>query len=145
MNVLRLSYSREDDWHGQLVASADAFGFRGEGAAWFTRDQLLEFARAVATFPIEDKAPPSLAGGVYGPGEQLQEALLRLRIAPKSATGLFEVEVELVGEPYLSTGVVKQHCHLRLLVDRPSIDRFQTGFVAMVRDGGDVVLHGLDC
>ncbi len=64
MNVLRLSYRPADDWHGELYAFIDAFGFCGRSSAWFNRSELADFALRLAAHPLEDDAPVTLSGGV---------------------------------------------------------------------------------
>lgn len=145
MSFLRLTYSPEDDWHGELRASSAAFGFMGEGSAWFTRDRLLDFARGLDAFPLPSKEPVSLSDDIVGQDGHRQEAHLRLDIALASPVGLFLVEVGLVAEPYLGTGYHRQKCHIRFLADQASMDRFRTAFVRMVETGGEVELPGLEC
>lgn len=65
ISYIRLQFSDDGDSTGRLWVRAKSFGFLGEGAAYFSVEELREFAAQLSQFPIPSDDPISIAGG-YG-------------------------------------------------------------------------------
>jgi hypothetical protein len=65
METLRLRYSPEDEWHGELFAEVESGRFRGSGSAWFPLEQLRDFCQLAGAYPIAEDEEQMLAGGIW--------------------------------------------------------------------------------
>ena len=76
---LRLRFHDDADGTGKLWARAEADGFSGEGAAYFSVEELEDFAKALAVFPMPPEDPRRSITGGFGnmenPGTVDQEHL----------------------------------------------------------------------
>ncbi|GAA0602681.1 hypothetical protein GCM10009416_45580 [Craurococcus roseus] len=144
MNVLRLLYEPEDEWHGQLHASAEAFGFSGRSSAWFGRDDLVEFRRHLGAYPLLPR-PAAISGGVgVSPGGEPRDVHIRLTIAPFDTKGGLLVRVELACEPPVPPGAdCEQRAHLCFPTDYASLDRFRIALGPMLDGGAEAILVGI--
>jgi hypothetical protein len=104
MAELRVTYSSDDGWTGELKAVAKCSGFFGEGSAWFDRSHLKEnVVPAFRMFPISGSQPPTIEGGFWSKerrGEQ-EQCHLRIAILRFGSRGQLVVRVELAGERVL--------------------------------------------
>jgi len=94
MDTLRLRYSAEDEWHGELFATVESGEFRGSGSAWFRLEQLRKFWESAGTYPIAEGDEPMLAGGIWDErGQTLKECHLSFRIAPHGRKGSLKATI----------------------------------------------------
>ena len=108
---LLIRFLNEDDGTGKLQVRAHCNGFSGEGSAWFSTDELDEFASALAVFPISEENPPAIRSGFGrqdGSGE-LEQEHLSLRVYPIDRTGHLGVQIRLATEVWAQTRPESQH------------------------------------
>jgi hypothetical protein len=135
---LRLTYSPDDEWLGELNAVVRSGAFAGQGSAWFDRLHLKEaFVDRLRAFPLSAAIPPTIEGGFWSkkdPGS-LDQCHLRIVVSPYNSRGTLLVRVDLATQSR----------------DKPDIDqqqsvtaRFLTEYAAAERFGEDIghVLEG---
>jgi hypothetical protein len=90
-------FDADDDGTGELFAEASANGFSGVGSAWFNRSELLEFANALATYPIPKDKLPKIAGGFWRKdvSDELDQEHLAISVYPIDGVGNLGVQVRL--------------------------------------------------
>lgn len=144
MNVLRLLYEPEDEWHGQLHAHAEAFAFSGRSSAWFGRGDLVNFGRQLGAYPLPAH-PTTIAGGVGVSSEGLpRDVHVSLTIAPFDAKGGLLVRVELACDPPVPPGAdCEQRVRLCFVTDYASLNRFRVALGPMLDGDAEAVLVGL--
>jgi hypothetical protein len=94
---LVLYFDADDDGTGELFAEASANGFSGFGSAWFNRSDILEFANALAAYPIPKDKPLKIAGG-YWRGDvkgELEHEHLAISVYPIDFIGNLGIQVRL--------------------------------------------------
>lgn len=139
-----LTYAPENEFHGELCASIESVGYCGQGAAWFSVDQLHTFCAALGAYPISSDTPPSLAGGHWSDdGKVLIQTHVGLSIAPYDVRGSLLVSVQLSCPVWELEG---QGLHRSLAAhfrtDYPSLDRFRASLSALVASETDAAtLH----
>jgi hypothetical protein len=144
MSELRLIYEPEDGWHGQLHAFAEADGYAARGTAWFTRDALIGFSRALTQYPLPSHAPVAISGGVGAMAADRPEHVhVGLSITPAGVRGMLLVCVELASDSTVEVDAdVQQHALLCFPTEYAELDRFQTALGAMLDHGGETLLRG---
>jgi hypothetical protein len=97
MDLLRLRFDPEDEWHGRLTATVSASRFAGQGSAWFATDELRRFAAAVSVFPLREDDLPRIAGGFWDKtgADVLDQVHLSIELAPHSPRGSIRVTTRL--------------------------------------------------
>jgi len=146
MNLLRLTYELEDEWHGQLHVCAVAHGFAGRSAAWFNRDALTAFSHALGEYPLPSHAPVKIlgGGGALAAGWYSQEHV-GLTIARASITGKLLVCVDLANEPAVGAGTtIQRRAFLRFLTEYASVDQFRSELGPMLNGGTEALLRGTE-
>lgn len=101
MSTLHLRFVREDEWHGQLIATVSSKGFAGRVAAWFRTDELHRFSHECGAYPLDGAALPYIAGGFFGsaPGASEPEQLhLGIDVVPHDVRGRLRITVRLATE-----------------------------------------------
>jgi len=94
---LTLYFDADDDGTGELFAEASANGFSGVGSAWFNRSEILEFANALAAYPIPKDKLPKIVGGFWrsdAKGE-LEQEHLAISVYPIGGVGNLGIQVRL--------------------------------------------------
>jgi hypothetical protein len=95
---LRVSYERDTDGTGRLVAAVSAEGFSGVGSAWFSETELIEFARLLGeTYPLPPQGLPKLQGGYWSGSDPptLEQPHVELRFYPIGSLGKIGCRVRL--------------------------------------------------
>ncbi|WP_375382798.1 hypothetical protein [uncultured Sphingomonas sp.] len=95
MDVLRIRFRPDDEWLGRLVVSASANGFAGVGEAWFSKDNLREFAQAITALPLPADTPPSISGGLGGNEKNSPQDLVTITFEPHNSVGGVRATVHL--------------------------------------------------
>jgi len=106
-NYLRLRFLDDGDGTGKLLAEAEADGFSGEGGAYFTVEELEEFAEALRLFPL----PPedhrrSIAGGFgrkEAPDKLAQEHLGISVYLANAQRGYVGIQIRMATEVWPNT------------------------------------------
>jgi len=98
MDMLRVRFKPDDQWHGELEISASAGGFSGTGKAWFSTDELRLFASAIIAFPLPADLPPTITGGLGGNDKSPPQELVALTFEPHNAVGAVRATVHLATE-----------------------------------------------
>jgi hypothetical protein len=132
MNVLRLTYEPEDEFHGELSAHAEISGFSAQSSAWFNRDVIEAFAAELANHPLSSDTPAALFGGVWDGEDKAMpsEIHLGILIAPHSAAGELYVELSLAA----SDNDCLQRAALCFTTEYASVDQFRTALIRMLDD-----------
>src|SRR5471030_236089 len=104
MNSLRIIYTPEDEWYGEIRAAVVSGAFTGEGSAWLGVDNVREFSRRLGAYPLREDELPALEGGFWNStkSETLEQTHLAIRIAPHDAKGALRVFVLLGTEVWNS-------------------------------------------
>lgn len=95
MNSVSLTYTPEDEWHGELAAKLRGGEFTGRGSAWFNVSELLEFARSIGTYPIEASSALLLESGYWNDKGTLDQVHFRMKIKPVGKRGMLSASVHL--------------------------------------------------
>src|SRR5215510_246081 len=103
--MLRLTFEPDSNGIGQLFAEVKSRGFSGHSSAWFHVDDLVAFARKLATsYPLTPDAPLKLEGGylkkIDGGIEQIH---LGLKFFPSGSVGHVACRVSLT-DPFSDHG-----------------------------------------
>ena len=132
MNVLRLTYRPEDEWHGELFATVESNGFCGHASAWFGIESLRKFCTLAGAFPIVEHEDQDLAGGYWEDnGGALKQCHLGLRFSPHDRLGSICVTTTLA-TPDEETADPHQTVIARFLVSYADLARFRASFAAML-------------
>jgi len=145
VNALRLIYRPEDQWHGELSAVVESGDFRGHGSAWFPIEQLREFERKAAAYPITEGQEPDLTGGYWDDGgETLKQCHFMVRLSPLGRVGSILVTVTLATEAQNGEDADLHHSvTTRFRVSYGDVDRFRASFAAMLEGlSEEAVLEG---
>jgi hypothetical protein len=143
VSTLTLTYSPEDEWHGEITAVVDSAGYIGRASAWFTVEELRSFADSLVEYPIKAEAPLSLNGGFWE-DEAIDQIHVGISVVPYDSAGGLVVALRLATPVWTDAGRNRHHslvAHLR--TDYACLDAFRTSFISMV--GGDTdaaVLNG---
>lgn len=98
MGVLTLRYQPDDQWLGQLVVSVSVGGFSGVGTAWFSLDNLRDFAEAITAFPLPIDTPPTISGGFGGDEKNIAQEHVVMTFEQHNARGEVRATVRLATE-----------------------------------------------
>ena len=129
MNILKLSFSPDDDGTGELHALVQADGFAGSGSAWFKVEELEAFCASIGNYPLEQHAHPFIAGGFWSDDGALDRTNLALRISPHNSRGTLRVIVELAEPPAGNEpGELLRRVITWFTVGYNDLSRFQTAF-----------------
>ena len=133
MDMLRLRFEPEDEWHGKLTATVSAAGFAGQGNAWFNTDELRRFVATVSAFPLKEDDLPSIAGGFGGEAEALDQIHLAIDVAPHSPRGIIRVTTRLATEVW-NTEIVDlaSNVTVRFLVTYGDLGIFGTALLELI-------------
>ncbi|WP_439574989.1 hypothetical protein [Phreatobacter sp.] len=141
-----MTYLREDEWHGELHVFAKARGFAARASAWFNRDTLIDFARALSQYPLPSTPPLTISGGV-GALEADQPDLVRvgLAIAPAGARGQLLVRIELASDPQGEVVAdVQQRASISFPTEYAALERFRISLEPMLDGDGEALLSGTE-
>ena len=139
--TLILSYKAENEFDGELCATVEGGGFRGQGAAWFSLDELHSFCAALGQYPIP-KTPPTLNGGYWsGDGGACSQIHMGLTVAPYDIRGNLLVSVQL-SEPSLEFDGHDLHRSVsaQFCTDYPSLERFRASFLAVLASEAETAI-----
>lgn len=142
---LILTYTPEDEFHGELHASIESAGYIGQGSAWFNADELRSFCAALGEYPISPETPPSLNGGYWDDsGQVLVHTHLGLTILPYDVRGSLTVSIQLSTPIHELEGQglhrsVSSHFRTKY----PSLERFRVSLLALVTsEANEAILLG---
>jgi hypothetical protein len=143
-SFLRLWFRDDGDGTGELLAHAEANGFAGTSGAYFDKERLSDFARALEAFPLVGR--PSIIGGFLDrerPGRVKQEHLA-LECYPVDVTGHLGLRVRLATELSGKARPESQHlAALEILTTYEPLRQFGRALLALVRgDTEEISLEG---
>lgn len=95
MDFLRMRFRPDDEWIGTLSVRASAGRFSGASEAWFSKDELKAFARAITAFPLPADAKTTITGGHSGNGEYPPQDLITITFEPHNVVGAVRATVHL--------------------------------------------------
>lgn len=142
---LILTYTPDNEFDGKLCASIESVGYSGQGAAWFSVDQMHAFCTALGAYPISSDTPPSLSGGYCSDeGNELVQTHVGLTIAPYDVRGSLLVSVRLSSPIWELEGHdLYRSVAVHFRTDYPSLYRFRASLMALVGSETDAAtLHG---
>ncbi|HJR57231.1 MAG TPA: hypothetical protein VJ798_11675 [Rhizomicrobium sp.] len=93
-NLLRLRYSPEDQYHGELHVGVQGGGFSGHGSAWFDTETIECFCNQLSAYPLVDDQLPVLEAGYWNDGV-LSQVHLSLRVTKRDNRGGLTMNVAL--------------------------------------------------
>ena len=96
MNSITLTYTPEDEWHGELAAKLRWGEFSGHGSAWFNVAEVRAFARSIGTYPIEASSALLIQGGSWNDDHTLDQVHFEFKIKPHGRTGALSARVHLL-------------------------------------------------
>ena len=124
---LTLWIELDDDALVELGASAVSGAFSGSGAAWFSREELIEFAnRLASTYPIPAGERIEIHGGYLVPsGDDSDPIHLLIAISPIGSRGMLGCEIRLADERmYNNIRRFQQRSRMELWTTYEAISRF---------------------
>jgi hypothetical protein len=132
---LRLTYTPDDQYFGEVIAVVVSGAFSGRGRGWFDKDQIkTTFLAALRVSPIPAAPAPKIESG-YANKEQrdiLDLCFLRIEIVPYDGRGTPLVKVDLMTEPRDTQLAVErgnlQKVEARFLTEYAALDRFAVEF-----------------
>jgi hypothetical protein len=141
---LRIKYTPDDQWFGELEATVLSGDFAGKARAWFNLDTLQVFLGGLRKFPLDGSDPPAIVGSFGGnslKGASAQPEL-RITISPHNALGLLRAQVNLA-TTFWTPG--KQSVTTQFFTEYGLLANFATELAAML-DGkrAVAVLAGRD-
>lgn len=134
---LLIRFLNEDDGTGKLHVRAYCNGFSGDGTAWFSTEELKEFASALAGFPISEEKPPAIRSGFYRKDSsgELEQEHLSMRVYRTDRTGHLGVQVRIATEVWPQTRPESQHfVQLEILTSYEPLAQF-SGQLKALLDG----------
>jgi hypothetical protein len=135
---LRLRYSPENEWNGELFAAVRSGAFSGEGSAWFGREQLQQnLVVPLRAFPLSASNPPMIEGGYWGEDKPrtLTQCHLRIAVRPFDSRGALLVQVDLASSSQTTPDKdLQQLVTVRFLTEYTALDTFAAD-VEQVLDG----------
>ena len=138
MDFLSIRFRPDDEWIGELTVTASAGGFSGVGTAWFAKDDLKEFARAISAFPLRLDAPPTISGGHGGNAQFSPQELVTLTFEPHNKVGAVRAVVHLETENYdgRESGLHSETT-IRVLVTYGDLGRFGPAMLDVIDERSD--------
>jgi hypothetical protein len=96
-DALRLTYEPDSDGTGKLIAEVRSKGFSGISSAWFSAQDLIEFAHVLANaYPLRAERPVMLRGGFSNRlRNELSDIHVGLEFYPIGSVGLVGCRVSL--------------------------------------------------
>jgi hypothetical protein len=122
---LKLIYTPDDEWHGEITAIVRSGAFSGQSSAWFGRN-LKEFVARLRSFPLTSENPPTLEGGFWSENSgRLDQCHLRVAIKPYNSRGTLLVHVDLASPSSKTPDADQQNsATIRFLTEYTAIAAF---------------------
>lgn len=123
--TLRIEYEGESGI--ELAASASSGAFSGASTAWFSRQELTEFAnRLASTYPLPAGERIEIRGGCGRPRDKNNDAVhLLVALRPINHRGTVGCEIELSSDRFGGGNQsFQQRCHMELWTTYEAIHRF---------------------
>ncbi len=128
MAELRVKYSPDDQWTGELEGVVASNGFPGRGSAWFDRTHLrTAIIPAFRAFPLSDSEPPTIEGGFWSKERQgeLEQCHLRITVKQHNARGGLLVRVDVASQVWKTPDAdMQQTVTARFLTDYEALRQF---------------------
>jgi hypothetical protein len=125
---LRVIYRTDEEWTGQLIASARTGTFCGQGSAWFDRIHTKQtFVARLRSFPLTLTDPPMIEGGFWSKENRgsLEQCHLRIIIKPYNSRGTLLVHVDLASEVWKTPDAdIQNSVTIRFLTEYAAVDTF---------------------
>jgi len=96
-----ITFQDDDDGTGELAVRAENRDFAGRGAAYFSIEQLEEFARSLLQFPLNEPKV-GIAGGYWSAKRDatLDQELLGIDVYPISSRGQLGIQVRVATDQW---------------------------------------------
>ena len=129
---LRTAYRSDEEWTGQIIATAKSGTFSAQGAAWFDRTHVKRtFLASLRCFPLTSASPPTIEGGFGGQEKEgsLDQCHLRIIIKPYNARGTLLVHVDLASEFWKTPDLdLQNRATIRFLTEYAAVEGFAEQF-----------------
>jgi hypothetical protein len=123
----------DGDGFGRLTVTASANGYAGRSAAWFDRETVLRFARAIDAYPLPDE-PIEISGGFGETGGQPAQEHVGIRVARVGLRGQVGISAHLATELWPDTRRASLHdVRLELLTTYERL-RFLSRHLSLIVD-----------
>jgi hypothetical protein len=123
---LRIKYTPDDQWFGELEATVLSGDFSGKARAWFNLETLRAFLSGLRKFPLDQSDLPTIEGNYDSVSTQPD---VRIAMIPHDALGLLRVQVDLVNTS-LNPG--KQSVTTQFFTEYGLLANFATELAAML-------------
>jgi hypothetical protein len=138
MEVLRLYFLPDDEWLGELTLVVATDGYAGVGAAWFSKDSLREFGKAITEFPLSREDPPRLSGGLGGNDSAPAQELVGIKFEPHNILGALRATVHVERENWDSNQRnLVMEATVRFLVTYGDLARFGSAMIDLIEGRAD--------
>jgi hypothetical protein len=144
--LLSLKFNDDGDGTGELTADATVDGYSLRGSAYFGIGQLKEFAKAIAKFPLPERAICQIAGGFYSKKERgkLEQEHLGIDVYPVDHRGHIGIQLRAATELWQDTRPDSQKiAKLEIITTYEPLAKFSRDLVSLL-DGsiGEITLEG---
>jgi hypothetical protein len=133
---LVLHFDDDGDGTGKLTAEASSGGFSGIGEAWFDTRQLLNFAKALETYPLPSDNVPKLVGGCERNDStgRWEEEHLAISVYPIDGVGSLGIHVRLSTQSWSGMRPEEQQfVKLEIITNYNALEVFSKQFVALIK------------
>jgi hypothetical protein len=135
IQMLEMTYSPEDQWHGELNVCAKYGPFSGCSSAWFEAEVIRNFAIGLCEHPSFSAEPVTLEGGYFSDSTssaRLVETRVSIKVATVGARGAILVEVLLKETDHETC---QQSVCIRFPVEAEALRRFSSQLNMMLKSG----------
>jgi hypothetical protein len=146
MRKLRLLFSDDHDGTGELRARVVVDEFSGESAAYFNVEEIEEFAKVIAVYPLAKGIKHSISGGFAKreETEELENEHLAIVVYPIDERGHIGVQVRLASKSWPDTRVESQQiAKVEIITTYAPLAKFSAAILKLLSGSREeVVLEG---
>jgi len=142
---LRVMYEPDDDWCGEIIATARSGAFAGQGSAWFSPDHIKQtFVAGLRSYPLSVENPPLLEGGYGSVKGRFDQGHVRITVKPYNTRGTLLVHAELASRFWKTPDADLQNsATIRFLTEYAAVDHFAAEFEELLHGKREfAILHG---
>lgn len=134
VRYLELRFNDDNDGTGCLVAEARSGKFAGAGSAYFSIDQIEEFATKLQAFPIATSPRPEIRGGYWSKTDPstLEAEHLALAVYPIDSRGHLVIQVRVMADWALGRAEAHFHAAFEVPIAYEALGRFARDLTALV-------------
>ncbi len=132
---LVIYFDADEDGTGELFVEAISNGFAGNSSAWFSKSELVEFANALAAYPLPNDNLPEIAGGFWKKDVDggLDQENLVIKVYPIDGKGTLAIQVKLATQHWSEQRPESQHIvRLEILTSYNALEFFGKELIALI-------------